>query len=426
MTSPSNLRVRKGPKIYGPLTREQLATLLAEGRFVETDLVSVNEGPWMPIAHLTAPPRPAPPRPVAFQAAVPAPPVPAAPPPLPVQMPPEQIVPFAPEKPPPAAFILESAPPPGPWLPHWKQPWVLGAAGLVLLVILGLAGWFLLSGAGFNHDLKFLPDHCHLIASVNLEALTGTPAYRDIREEVDSVHKDVEKEFKKAWGIPFDAVSRISIGSSFEDGEDSVVVIRTRKDITLNDILARKRDGNYKERRAGNYVVQEATGPESFCVADDRTVVYGRAETLDAILRRNGKPDLSPNMKNALKPVDFSEGVVLAADLQAGSKKRRLPFLALPGIPEGLADADTASLQIAWSSSLDLTATLTCADARAAEDLRKLLDGQLGKWGKTPGLSRDAVRMLDDVKLTTKDARLLVSLKVQPATVIETWRRLSR
>lgn len=49
------LRIRKGEAIYGPMTREDLESLLASRRFTLTDLVSVWDGPWMSIHQYLAP-----------------------------------------------------------------------------------------------------------------------------------------------------------------------------------------------------------------------------------------------------------------------------------------------------------------------------------------------------------------------------------
>jgi hypothetical protein len=44
-----NLRVLKGRAIYGPMSREEVLDLLADGRISGTDRVSVRAGPWIPL-----------------------------------------------------------------------------------------------------------------------------------------------------------------------------------------------------------------------------------------------------------------------------------------------------------------------------------------------------------------------------------------
>lgn len=49
------LRVLRGDKIYGPMTRPQVVQLLAEGRLQASDLVCAIDSPWMPLSSFVAP-----------------------------------------------------------------------------------------------------------------------------------------------------------------------------------------------------------------------------------------------------------------------------------------------------------------------------------------------------------------------------------
>ncbi|MGE0609128.1 MAG: hypothetical protein AB7O62_18690 [Pirellulales bacterium] len=71
------LRVRKGTRLYGPMTRPDLEKLVSSGRIDGGDQVSADDGPWMAVADFLAPPVIAPPP----AAKPPAPARPAAAPP---------------------------------------------------------------------------------------------------------------------------------------------------------------------------------------------------------------------------------------------------------------------------------------------------------------------------------------------------------
>lgn len=48
-TERATLRVRRGEQTYGPMTLEKFEELIARGRLQETDLVSEEKGPWVPL-----------------------------------------------------------------------------------------------------------------------------------------------------------------------------------------------------------------------------------------------------------------------------------------------------------------------------------------------------------------------------------------
>ena len=48
-TGKATLRIRRGEQTYGPMALEKADELLAKGRLQETDLVSENDGPWLPL-----------------------------------------------------------------------------------------------------------------------------------------------------------------------------------------------------------------------------------------------------------------------------------------------------------------------------------------------------------------------------------------
>jgi len=50
VSRPANIRILRGDLVHGPLTRQEVERLLSEGRIVSSDLMSVDDGPWVSIA----------------------------------------------------------------------------------------------------------------------------------------------------------------------------------------------------------------------------------------------------------------------------------------------------------------------------------------------------------------------------------------
>ena len=48
-TDRATLRIRRGEQTYGPMPLQKVEELLAKGRLQETDLVSDDNGPWLPL-----------------------------------------------------------------------------------------------------------------------------------------------------------------------------------------------------------------------------------------------------------------------------------------------------------------------------------------------------------------------------------------
>src|SRR5262249_3036898 len=262
----STLRVRKGPKIYGPYTREQVAILLAQGRIADTDLVSENDGPWVALANLAAEPSLTPsPIPVNVVPARPGPP-PLPPPAVALLVPGARVAGAAP----PVAEVDVTLIPidaVGRRTSSWKNRLpLMAAAAVLLLAALGGGGWYLWGrlAARVANDLKFLPDHSDLVVSVNLASLLDSKFYQEIKAEMSGMDEKAELEFQKLSGLTWADISRVTAGVSFEDTEGAVLVIRTKRAVTANDILAKKRGGDYKEVKAGKYIIHEMEGKESF------------------------------------------------------------------------------------------------------------------------------------------------------------------
>jgi hypothetical protein len=289
-----------------------------------------------------------------------------------------------------------------------------GRTGVLLAVLFGgtllLAGcgvfvwWWLQRPVGLADELKFLPDNCGTIAWVNLDPLTSSNVYRKV-----GLNK-VEEAIQNKTGLAFANLSRVTIGSSAGSGE-TIMVVRTKEAIALNDILGKQKEP-FKESQVGSYRVQDGA-TDSFCLVDPRTLVIGSSRLLRTVLTRDQMPQFTPPFQSAMQRADSSKAFALAGrpDVQDNP--------AVPGMPANpVADAlkliDSAVVQIDAREDLEVQAQLYCKDAKAAEDLHQKIESGVDSWKKLPGLPGQFVKAADTVKVTTNETQVTCRITLTP------------
>jgi hypothetical protein len=271
-------------------------------------------------------------------------------------------------------------------------------------------------------EYKYLPDNCQMVAVVNLEEILESDAYKQAKKEVPEMEKSINDD--KQFGISASNIVRIVAGGNFEgkEGGDGVVVLRTKSAVKASDIESKKAPTKYKQIKEGDYTIYHADGQfgaDAFCVADDKTVLIGKKDTLVKVLRRDKKPEFSEGLKNAMKQVSFKKSVALAVDVK--SLQSKMPK-SNPGEPFDFNDfvgkAEGVGVQIEMGSDIDMTVTVLCKDDKSAEDLRKKIEGGLSWVKDLKGIDKDTKELIEGVKVSNSGSKCTASLrcKVDPLT----------
>jgi hypothetical protein len=267
---------------------------------------------------------------------------------------------------------------------------LLGAAFLVLGLCLasgvGVGLWWYFSPSGPGDELKYMPDNCQMLASVRVEQILKSDAYAELKREVPEAEELLKKEPKLL--LPLDDIAVISMGLSFKDADNAIVVIQTKSAVSAADIKSHRKNESYKEVQVGRYTLYEGNS-EAFCIAESKLVVFGKAAAVRKVLERDKKPELSEGMKAAIKQVDFSKSMVVAINTKgvelpkssdpAGPANPVPGPIDLPDITKNLEnlikEIEGVGLELQVRADMETTFTLICQDSKTAEDYRKLIDG---------------------------------------------------
>jgi hypothetical protein len=259
--------------------------------------------------------------------------------------------------------------------------------------------------------------------------------------EFKKANQAATEKFEKEFGLAPSDIAHILVGGSVDDDEP-IMVMRTKKAVTAQDLLPKMKkenikfiagkltsewtDTKYTEVKVGKYTMQEGEKPQyakraakAFCVADSKVVIWGRADSLKAVLERDKKPELSAGMQTVLKETDLSKPIAFAVDLKAILAKKGNP----PGqdpFSKGLGLAEGVAGQATLGKSDSMTVIVLCKDATTADDLRKVIEGGVVMVKQMPGLPREVSDGLGALKVTNSGSKLTATsdLKVLAPALI--------
>jgi hypothetical protein len=263
---------------------------------------------------------------------------------------------------------------------------VLVGIGLVTLVGMAAvaAGFVWYFGFSDPDPLKFAPDNAKVVMVFNMEQVEGTRSWDAINKESETLNNQNQMgftgqspTFKKArvtqmWILSSGSVSAFPgglnpIGGGPGSQEQDVIVVKTKDSLSVDDL---RNDPNLKgpftESKVGSYTLYQGT-PLSFCRVSSKFILLGPSASLNKVLTRDKQPELSDNLKAAMKQADFSKPFALAIDN--------------PGGTFGANSRDLAPLEMQWlavqgtfGSDIDMTLMVQSQSDRGAQEVKKKAD----------------------------------------------------
>jgi hypothetical protein len=262
-------------------------------------------------------------------------------------------------------------------------------------------------------EYKYLPDKCQMIAVVNVEDILDSDAYKQIKKDSPELDKMMTDD--KQLGLKASDVVRITAGGSFDGDGEGVVIIKTKSAIKASDIESKRSPVKYEQVKEGDYTIYapaKGSFGEAFCVVDDKTLITGKKETLQKVLKRDKKPEFSDSLKSAMSQVRFTKSVAVAMDVKPLQSKVPKGQPGGPDFSEIAGKTDGIGIQIDIGSDIDINAVILCKDDKSAEDARKAIDGILTIGKNVKGLDKDAKDIIEGVKVTSSGSKCTISLKV--------------
>jgi len=299
--------------------------------------------------------------------------------------------------------------------------------GALLLVCMGLGGtggflwWYLSSPLG--DELTYMPANAEVIASVRLDQLLASDAYKQVENEVPQLKQAVAGgEAEKEIGLSLSNIERLVIGGASGGGR-LVVAVRTKQPVKAEDLVGKIKGKSFTGKKVGSYTLYEA-GNDGFSVVGKKLVVFGPARAVQDVLTRNKKPDFSPRLSAAMKEADFSKtiAIAIAAGAKPGGGKGAANFGGFPlggGVPlVGDDDVEGVVLQAKVTADVSLTAVVLCKDAATATVAKRKLDEGLAKLKSSQEVPPD-LRNAFDLKLSASGRKVTATTDVKVAPLIK-------
>ncbi len=313
--------------------------------------------------------------------------------------------------------------------------------GVLLLAVLGFGGYMLVSWifSGPGGDIRYLPDDTNVVASVKVDSILQSGAYKRIMEMegLEEGEEPMKENFAKSLGIPMDDISSIMIGGKIGlkalkggGGAPSfTVIVRTKKAFSADDIIDELTGGEaeFEEDEVGDFTIYYP-GPDSFgppiafsVVESNKIVFSNNKDVLEEVLDRNGNPDLSDKMKETMDNVNWSSSVVVVAALGdlfedafelLPEDNPQMSFVNMDLLKKLAPDA--MSWEVTINDNISSKSTTEYKDAETAQDMAKMVDGFAALYKYfIPKEGEEISRMLGDIEASASGKTLTVRWDVQ-------------
>jgi hypothetical protein len=317
---------------------------------------------------------------------------------------------------------------------------------------------FFLAAPARGGDDDYLPDRTFIVGSVNLPEMRKSRTYQEGKNQAKFLVDAIEKGLSEYMGIPAANIARFTLGVGVGErrGIEDLKVITTIKPITAAQIKEAKkpapdyRNFTHKESKVNGFTVFEENysfafepkdsgeseprvfSGQAFYLVEEKTVLFGRIDTLKIVLGRKEKPALSANMKAGLK-AGAADTWTLVIDLQAMPERPKKSLLSdldrIAGLTDVFGSVQTLSLRGSSADKIKAFATVACKDAASAAEAKKVADGGLvflkGELKGDPNLPptvqaalKELRNLLDGVKLSTNDAQVRAEVVIEARAAI--------
>ncbi len=304
----------------------------------------------------------------------------------------------------------------------------LGCGAALLLLCLGVGAgvgvwWYMSSGLG--DELTYMPGDSEILASVRLDQLLTSNAYKQVEKELPPQVKQMISSAKaqNEIGLQLSNVDRIVVGGAMDSKNQFVVAVRTKQPVKAEDMVNQIKGKKFTGTKVGSYTLYETAseGGEGFCVANKKLVLFGPNKSLRDVLQRNKKPTFSAGLSAAMKEADFSRTIVLAmAPKPAAARPRGPAGFPFPGaMPFGGGDdLEGAVLQVKVTADVSVSVVVLCKDSATATAAKKKLDEGMTQMKSNQMVPKDISNAIN-VKTSVSGRKVTATTDIKVAPLIQ-------
>jgi hypothetical protein len=282
---------------------------------------------------------------------------------------------------------------------------VLLIGGVIVLGLSVVGGgaffaWKLVAANVLHDPLMFLPDNCQMLAAVKLKDVEDSPLIQKLKQANPQINQQLDASTKEFGAIAKAGIEQLYFSTdSLTTRESGVAILRTRDSVPvveLKESLNKAGLGPVTDSKVGSYTMHEQ-GTKAYCVADNRTVVFGNRGSLRKILERNRKPEIPASLQQLMDLTDFNKQVAFAGCVPAKAATAAGAPAGLPGFslnpfggggPMGEGVTGFAG-SLAVASDLQIQLTVVCKDSQTATNFKTQIDGLLALMQGLPGAPPD-------------------------------------
>jgi hypothetical protein len=367
--------------------------------------------------------------------------------------------------------VQPAAPPAPPPSPAPSRPaggktalWISLGVGLAVFALVGagLAWWLLGRKQAYDwqQDARYFPDNCQMLLTVQVDEFLNSAAGQAVIREVALMEYRARQSFKfvskkingvdgkgtnpepelkpepepeprryyadmvrKETGLDLAHIRHLTVAGAH--GGRPVVIVRTSQAISAEQILSGTGHADVRKVQEGTQTVYEG-GRNSFVLPEDRTVVFGPAETLRAIVRRNGAATLSPVLRQAIGQADFSKTVTLAADWQEAKKTRHGKGGFGPDWLDALLLPEAGAFGFELTTQVDITFQGIFQDAGQATEFKAAVERQAALARNGGGLPPGLTKLVQNLRVSGAGSQVSISASSDAQVVVEMITELGR
>jgi hypothetical protein len=276
-------------------------------------------------------------------------------------------------------------------------------------------------------DLRYAPDNANVLMVLRMDQLIASDGFKKLRKEIPELDKEFDSGFRKEFGFDTTNVEQMMRAAAVKN-DPPLGAFHLKKGVDVKDVLKAREGlrGKHKEEKVGavTLYVPERDADDAFCLPNDRTLLFGPAKTLKAVLERNKKAAVSDAVTAALKEADPAATLTVVMDVKAVFESDPPPEIPGVDFDKIKAGATGAALTVKVGTDVALRAAAVCKDAKAAEEVKTQAEAlqkagmEMMKKAPPGAVPKDVLELPGKIKFATKGNLAEATLTVPADTAI--------
>lgn len=307
-----------------------------------------------------------------------------------------------------------------------RAPVGLIVGGVVALILIGLIVWAIVGG-GKPQAMRYLPDHSKIVATFAVSDWLQSDAYQLLHDD-DQMKRGLDQMIEQIGksGIDPQTITRVTIAGATDDlddlDEDGLMIVTVSEPVDQEKVrIAFAEDhGPYGQApqttraSVGDYEIHHIND-QALTFIDDRTLIIGAKATVEAVLERDGSPDLSEGMKRAIGAADFDATIAMAVNLEVIDPGPMAPTQ----VSNVLGRLSHMGMAMNVGDSFDARIEIGMAESDDAAMLKEVLEGISAGAALMLDLPEELMDALRDVQITAGGQTVTLEADVAARTILD-------